>query len=485
MVNLITRNVAREPGYAVEMHGGSFGRYRGSATARRTLGHLSGRAIYEHSGRGEEFTYPDADSSARRTGIRADRYRAFVGLSSLDTENWTTSAFVFGEDAGVPGALRQLTPGATNDRDHVRVQSQYRMALSRIRGEAAFWYESSRERYQSPRYFITDSEFRERFFGGRIRTSASSTWSRLALEFEARRRRLEGRDAIRPDSSFGVHHRDEAVIRAMASVRQSLSGLAGTLTSSVALDADDLSKPVASPRIDAAIGTRFGFSVRGGWGRSFRRPALTSLFWKSDVFAGGNPDLRPERASEWDAGLRWSRGPLTLETRYYNRRVTDIIVWERDFSGKYKPQNIPTTSAIGREDHIGLRLFGESLALDYTHVFHDARDRSGEVNHDGHVLVLTPRHTHDVEVNLQRGRWSGRLRCHWVSLRYTRRMNDRGKTLPAYRSFDAFVRLMLIRAHPNLAVSLHLDNITNERIELLERYPLPGRGFSLATSIQF
>jgi outer membrane receptor protein involved in Fe transport len=485
VVNLVTRNVAREPGYALDMHGGSFGRYQGAATAHTTFGSLSGRAIYEHTGRGVAFAYPDADTSATRAGVRADRYRAFLGLSSLNTDNWTTSAFAFGENAGVPGALEQLTPGATNERDHVRIQSQYRMDLPVVRGEAALWYESSRERYHSPQYFITDSEFRERFFGGRIRTSATTTWSRFALEFEARRRRLEGHDGIRPDSSFGVHHRNEAAMRGMAGVRQSLFGLDGALTSSVALDADDLSKPVASPRIDAAIGTRFGFSVRAGWGRSFRRPALTSLFWKSDVFASGNPDLRPERASEWDAGVRWARGPLTLETRYYDRRVMDIIVWERDFTGKYKPQNIPSTSALGREDHVGLRVFGESIALDYNHVFNDARDRSGEINHDGYVLVLTPRHTHDLEVNLTHGRWSGRLRGRWVSLRYTRRMNDRGKVLPPYRCFDAFVRLVLKRSHPNLTASLHLDNITDERIELLERYPLPGRGFSLATNMQF
>ena len=83
------------------------------------------------------------------------------------------------------------------------------------------------------------------------------------------------------------------------------------------------------------------------------------------------------------------------------------------------------------------------------------------------------------------GRWRGRFHGRWASARFTRRQNDRGKSLAAYRVLNAMGRVELRRHHPGISISVHVDNISNEYIELLERYPMPGRSVSLATNITF
>lgn len=484
-VNLVTRSNAQERHETVDLRGGSFGAYRGAVTGRQRFSSLSGQLVYERFGRGDEFSYPDAGTSATRTGAGEEGARAFLGLSSSRAGDWHALAYTFSNDAGVPGALEQSTPGATTARRQTRFQSQWETARDALRVRAALWHESSQERYQSPIRFPKDSDFRERFTGGKLTATVSGTAAEAGIEGELRNRRLEGIDHLIPDSSFGVQHRLESTWRGNARLAGNLAGMKGSLAATVALDADDVSSPITSPRLDLGLSCLQGVSVRGGWGQSFRRPPLTALFWKGDVFSAGNPNLRPERASEWDAGVRVSRGPLSFDTRYFERHVDDIIVWERDFTGKYKPQNVPSSFSIGREDHVNWSILGEFLSIDYSHVFLDARDRSGETNHEGYVLVLTPRHTHDLEADIARGRFNGSVRGRWVSVRYTRRQNDKGKTLPAYRLFDAMARVTLHRQHPDLSFSLHVDNITNERIELLERYPMPGRSVSLATNITF
>ncbi len=485
VVNLVTRSTVPEARETVDLRGGSFGAYRGSVAASQRFSWFTGQAVYERFGRGDEFTYPDADTSATRVGVNEDGTRAFLGVSSSRPGDGQALAYTFRSDAGVPGALEQSTPDATTQRRQTRFQSKWEAALSSLRVNAAVWHESSQERYQSPVRFPKDSDFRERFTGGKLSAALGNSAVEAGVEGELRGRRLEGIDHLIPDSSFGVQHRLESTLRGRARLAGVVAGIQGSVAATIALDADDASSPITSPRIDLGLSVLHGVSVRGGWGQSFRRPPLTALFWKGDVFSAGNPNLRPERASEWDFGIRVSRGPVSIDSRYFERRVDDIIVWERDFTGKYKPQNVPSSFSVGREDHANLRVFGELLSIDYSHVLLDARDRSGETNHEGYVLVLTPRHTHDLEADIARGRWGGRFRGRWVSVRYTRRQNDRGKTLAAYRLLDAMARVTLHKHKPNIGISVHLDNITNERIEILERYPLPGRGISVATSVSF
>jgi len=89
-----------------------------------------------------------------------------------------------------------------------------------------------------------------------------------------------------------------------------------------------------------------GLSLRGSWGTSFKTPTFYQLYTQHNleyfsaallggptpgnalVNFGGNPDLKPERATSWTAGLDWSppqvRG-LVVSATYFNIDYTDRI----------------------------------------------------------------------------------------------------------------------------------------------------------------
>ena len=46
------------------------------------------------------------------------------------------------------------------------------------------------------------------------------------------------------------------------------------------------------------------WSITANIGRSFRAPSFNDLYWPDDGFAYGNPDLKPETATNMDFGLR-------------------------------------------------------------------------------------------------------------------------------------------------------------------------------------
>ena len=486
-VNLLTQKSLSGKDHHLEFNAGGHGTVRGAVGSHVPVGGHAGQWSAEWSGRGDTFTYPDADSVATRNGVGTDSWRGYAGLLPGESTGIKTSAFWYRAKVGVPGAVKQLTPRATNRNNRLRLQASWETPLSRnLRTDMAGWYEVSEDHHTSPGRIPSDDELGERFLGTRAAAAWNTPKSRVRFEFEGRYRRIKGVNNQRPQFSFGTRHRREFTLRGTID-RTLMVGRHAILLSLVgAIDSDDRNSPFYTPRADLAWSFPVGLRARIGAGRSFRRPLLTSLFWKADAFAVGNPDLRPERASEWDAGIAWTKTWLTLDTRYFERRVRDIIFWQRStVSGQYKPGNVDRSFIFGREDQVQVRVRNDLFALGYVHVFHAALDRSGEPNYDGEALVLSPRHTHDLSVKSQVNRLTGRITARWVSLRYIRRDNEPDKSLAPYHVVDGFIRLQLRRLSPQIGIAVRIDNLTNQHIELIERYPSPGRTWSISTDWEF
>ncbi len=483
----IRTETSRSAGGDATLRAGQHDHYDAALSGTVRLDPVTATVALEHAQRGDRFTYPSGDTSAERTGTAQDSWRAFLAVTPQSSSSPRLSGFCYGSDIGLPGALEQTTPDASNESSHLRIQGTWKRGhYHRSDIGAGAWYEESTEHFVSPVRMRADSELRERFIGGRTYAGHRLAGVEARIEVEGRERRLEGTDNLRPHLSFGVHDRMEFSLRARIDrdVTIGTHVLSGAIAGTI--DGDDVSSPSYVPRVDVGWSMPFGVHLRAGWGESFRRPLLTSLFWKADAYAVGNPDLKPERAEEWEFGIGMRRSGLSLDSRYFERDVENIIVWQRStVTGQYQPLNIDRTQITGREDHLGVRLFDDAIVLDYAHVYNGAYDHSGDVNYEGQTLVLTPRHTHDVSLSLRYDRWRLRTSGRWVSLRYIRRQNTPDKALAPYRVFDARLQYTARQQNPRISVALAFDNLTNEFYELLERYPAPGRQWSVATSISF
>jgi vitamin B12 transporter len=96
---------------------------------------------------------------------------------------------------------------------------------------------------------------------------------------------------------------------------------------------------VFNPRGGAVLKLGGGFRVHGTIGRAFVPAQGLQLAGESEEFAGaqrrviyGNPDLRPERNTTWDAGLGFSRGPFAADVTYFDartrNRITTVVMSE-------------------------------------------------------------------------------------------------------------------------------------------------------------
>jgi outer membrane receptor protein involved in Fe transport len=112
-------------------------------------------------------------------------------------------------------------------------------------------------------------------------------------------------------------------------------------------DYPDLAK-LATPRVGLAWSPTQDLAMKGSWSRSFKAPTLYQQYISYQAYllpaapyragtadqtiayaSGGNPDLKPERARSWTAGLEWKPREvegLLLAASYFDLRYRDRVV---------------------------------------------------------------------------------------------------------------------------------------------------------------
>lgn len=98
--------------------------------------------------------------------------------------------------------------------------------------------------------------------------------------------------------------------------------------------------------VDASFSLTENFSVFGNTGTTYRIPSYTELYYE-DRSNLGNPDLNPEEAFNYEAGLKYINKVYFLQASYFNRAGTNIIDWVQTpvqvdtmLVDKWKPGNI-------------------------------------------------------------------------------------------------------------------------------------------------
>jgi len=103
-----------------------------------------------------------------------------------------------------------------------------------------------------------------------------------------------------------------------------------------------------TPTAGLAWSASRSLKLRAAWGRAFRAPSFTELYYLSPAQAG-NPDLRPEKAESLEAGADWyGRGGATVGLTVFRRRDRDQIDWIRYApADPWRAANIGTVTVEG------------------------------------------------------------------------------------------------------------------------------------------
>lgn len=222
------------------------------------------------------------------------------------------------------------------------------------------------------------------------------------------------------------------------------------------------------------------FRLRASAQRAFRRPTLNELyrpFRVGSVITESNPDLRTESVDSIEAGLDWSRGPISTSVAIFRNELSDAVA---NITLVHGPGTFPglgfiPAGGLGRQrlnlDRVvvqGVELsatikLGESAKLTAEYLFSDATVRHGGLDPalDGKRLAQVPRHSATLSLE-----WHGpaglvvtpRVRV------FSRQFEDDENLLPLAAATIADL-MVSIPIRQSTRLFLMAENIGNARVE--------------------
>lgn len=240
------------------------------------------------------------------------------------------------------------------------------------------------------------------------------------------------------------------------------------LTAGLRSDDFDTFGRATTGRVTAAwLSGNSRWKIRGSYGTAFRAPSFLDLYGAESYYVG-NPDLRPEKARGWDAGVDYflpeNRG--VLSATWFNTDFRNLIVFDFGvFPG--------TTANVERARTEGLELAGKFTLPGGTQVRAAYTYLEADNLSQGIRLLRRPRNSGSIDV------WHelGNAFSLGVGLAV---MADRkdvdaatfatipGEDYTVARIYAAW------KATSRITVKARIENLLDEKYEQVNGYPQPG-----------
>lgn len=219
-------------------------------------------------------------------------------------------------------------------------------------------------------------------------------------------------------------------------------------------------------------------TLKNNYFRTFKLPTLNDLYWPTDDYAEGNPDLKNEDGFGGDFIVTYTPNKRTsVETSLYATGQKDAILWQTG-SLRWRPENIGEAMFFGSDTSI-VHNFADwaRLAINYkfllTYILTD-----GATYRDNLRLPYQPIHTLTGNFTLQNKTSSLSFLERYESERYTTTLNV--NRLPAIFTMDILANHQL---NDKTSLFCTIRNLSGESRFSIDGYPMPGTSVTLGARL--
>lgn len=212
-----------------------------------------------------------------------------------------------------------------------------------------------------------------------------------------------------------------------------------------------------------------GLRLLASYSTAFRAPTFNDLY---NPLWGGNPNLRPEKARSWEAGLHYSRPGLDARLVHFETHTQDLIVyvWPTGLV------NLDRARSDGWEASLSSRLGGYDLRLSLT--LQDPRDAQ-----TGETLLRRAMRLGSVSLARNAGPWSWQAELKASGDRQDIHVTTFNRIRnPGYAVVNLSARYAL---RPDLSLAARIDNLLDRDYSLVHGYNTPGRSAYVSLNWQF
>lgn len=202
---------------------------------------------------------------------------------------------------------------------------------------------------------------------------------------------------------------------------------------------------------------------------------MNALYWPDTGWAEGNPDLKPEKSTEFEVNINKFFGKIAnIKAVGFIKQSKDLIQWQEISPFKWSPVNIAKTRVAGFETESSLHLDYLDIGLSYT--FMDPQDRTS----DKKIRFST---RHQIKGNVSLHPFKGNTIAFEGSYihRYKVEKGDPG----CYFLLDGKIAQKLDIWKIPTEIFVIGKNIFDRNFEILKDYPMPPVQFSAGMSFSF
>ena len=428
---------------------------------------------------------------------------------------WDGGLFLEQSDRGIPGLIYSTpTPSARlgNNRYSVRTSGEFRIKQVRLNTDG--YYSRYQSRFTSPAKQVDptdgtvytllpeDNEQTGYRAGGSVSAEGHLWIADWTVKGSHIWDHYEGQDLLRQTSTIsgvGKGLAKRYISTGSASARYKGEKL---LRYDISLGwSSDWINDQASYRLDsptanlrAELPLAWGnIALTSGWGRSTSPPAFNALFLVENSYSAGNPNIKPEKGETARVGLSASHrsawGSLILSSDFFHQSIADMIVWKRNWQGKYYPDNIAQTVTDGVNCEARWLSGNSAYRLTARYNYNDSRnDSPANVNY-GKRVPLTALHTGSLQTVVQWASYSWSTQATYTGKRYSTESNmdplsEAGMGLSPYLLVDCTISRKWLLQGNGLTLTLSINNLLDSSYRIIERSPMPGREYGIHVTFQ-
>ena len=224
----------------------------------------------------------------------------------------------------------------------------------------------------------------------------------------------------------------------------------------------------------------------------FRMPTFNDLYYS--YISNINPKLLPENANQFDAGITYIKGFNSALSQinfsldgYYNYIRDKIVavpsqnlfIWTMENIGKVRIWGIDLNAQANGRFSPDMKW---SIRLAYT--WQQALDvtdpSSAEYKNE---IPYTPEHSGSALAAFYYRVWSAGYSFLFSGDRYALGENDPSNLLKAWNTQDIFISCLLPCRNFSTTIKGEVNNIFDERYDVVRYYPMPGRSYKLSIII--
>lgn len=109
------------------------------------------------------------------------------------------------------------------------------------------------------------------------------------------------------------------------------------------------------PAVSLSARLSQSWNAFASWGQSFRVPTFTDLYYVGPTNLG-NPDLKPEKSTNYEAGVKWREAAHFVQLSAFYQQGSDLIDWVRATENEpWQPRNYEAVATTGIDFNYELR----------------------------------------------------------------------------------------------------------------------------------